>query len=252
MLSDPVVSWVFACGLLSLRVAPVFAFAPPFSLTGAPPIFRALLGVGIAICLVAGHPAQSRVSIELGPLVVAALRELMLGSIFVLAFQLTFAALQVAGRTIDVQAGYGMAMVIDPATKAQSPLIGTLFSLLAGVTFFAADGAADLLRIFSASLEVMPLGTASPPQSLGPLTQFMGLIWLTAMGVGGGVILCLFLTDLAIAALARTVPQMNVLVLGFQVKAIVLLLVLPVSLGFSASLLLRLVRMTLEGLPRLL
>lgn len=249
---DPLVGWAVSSGLLSLRISPVFAFAPPFSLTKVPPLFRALFGIGIAVCLVSAYPAQTAVSVDTGSLVVAGLRELLLGSIFVLAFQLTFGALYTVGRLIDVQAGYGMAMVIDPATRAQTPLVGTLFALLAGVVFFAVDGPGDLLRLLAASVEAMPVGRGVMPGTLAPLTHYIGIVFLTAMGVGGGTVLALFLTDLAIAALARTVPQMNVLVLGFQIKAIVLMLVLPVTLGLSSALLLRLVRLTLAGLPGLL
>ena len=252
MQADPLVGWAFSSGLLSLRISPVFALAPPFSLTKVPPLFRALFGAGIAVCLVSAYPAQTAVSIDTGSLVVAGLRELLLGSIFVLAFQLTFGALYMAGRVIDVQAGYGLAMVIDPATRTQAPMVGTYFALLAGVVFFAIDGPGDLLRLFAASVEAMPVGQGTLPATLGPLTRYISVVFLGALGVGGGTVLALFLTDLAIAALARTVPQMNVLVLGFQIKALVLMLVLPVTLGLSSALLLRLLRLTLEGLPGLL
>lgn len=252
MQADPLVGWAFSSGLLSLRISPVFAFAPPFSLTKVPPVFRALFGVGIAACLVSAYPAQTAVAVDTGSLVVAGLRELLLGSIFVLAFQLTFGALYTAGRLIDIQAGYGLAVVIDPSTRTQTPMVGTFFALLAGAAFFAIDGPGDLLRLFAASLQAMPVGQGTMPATLGPLTHFISIVFLSALGVGGGTVLALFLTDLAIAALARTVPQMNVLVLGFQVKAMVLMLVLPLTLGLSSALLLRLVRLTLEGLPGLL
>jgi len=62
----------------------------------------------------------------------------------------------------------------------------------------------------------------------------------------------LFAADLAIAMLSRTVPQMNVLILGFQVKTILLLLVLPLTFGTAGALLARTTRITIESLPGLL
>jgi flagellar motor switch protein FliN len=51
---DPLIGWVLVAALLvGLRVAPVFALAPPFTLTRVPPLFRMLLGLGTASLSVA-------------------------------------------------------------------------------------------------------------------------------------------------------------------------------------------------------
>lgn len=253
MQANDLVGWVFSSLLLSLRISPVFALAPPFSLTRVPALFRVFFGVAIAASLVAANPAAAAITdFSAGFLIATAVRELMLGSIFVLAFQLMFGALYMAGRTIDIQAGYGLALLIDPATKGQAPLVGTLFVYAAGAIFFAMDGHADLLRILATSLDAIPLGAWEIPNSLSPLMGLISAVFLTAFGVAGGTILCLFLADLAIAALVRTAPQMNALVLGFQVKTFLLLLVLPVTFGVAGALLARLAVLTLEALPRLL
>ena len=252
MTDDPLTAWIIASGLLSLRIAPMLAFAPPFTLTRTPPVFRALVGLALAGCLVTANPGAVVLDVSAGGLIAAAFRELLLGLIFVLAFQLSFAALYVVGRTIDIQAGYGLAVIIDPTTKAQTPLVGTFFALLAGAVFFAMDGPAEVLRLLAVSLDAIPLGTGRVPDSLAPLGHYIGAVFLVALGIGGGVVLSLFLTDMAISALARTVPQMNVLVLGFQVKVLVLMLALPLVVSISGALLMRLMRLTLEGIPRLL
>ena len=114
------------------------------------------------------------------------------------------------------------------------------------------NGHLDLLRLFSASLDAIPLGAGQTPQSLPPLTTFISVIFLTAFGVAGAAILVLFLIDLAIALMSRTLPQMNVLVLGFQIKTIALLLVLPAAFGFAGALLARMTTLTLEAIPGLI
>jgi flagellar biosynthetic protein FliR len=239
--------------LVGLRITPVFAFAPPFSLVPIPRFVRVLFGLGLSICLVSAYPqATSLADTATSILLTAAARELMLGILFVLVFQLTFAALYLAGRTIDVQAGYGLSLIINPASQTQSPLIGTLFVYAAGAAFFALDGHVEFLRLIAASLDVVPLGAWSMPDSIDRITALMSVAFLTAFGVAGGAILCLFLTDVAIAILSRTVPQMNVLVLGFQVKTIVLLLVLPTSFGVGGALLTRMMATMLQALPRML
>ena len=250
---DALANWAFSSLLLSLRIAPVFALAPPFTLTRVPGHFRALFGLAIAGWLVSAHPAQTLVT-DFGAanLVEIAVRELVLGSTFVMAFQVMFGALYVAGRSIDIQAGFGLALLIDPTSKAQTPLVGTLFAYAAGAVFFALNGHLDLLRLMSASLDAVPLGAGQPPASLARLAEFISAVFFVSFGVAGGTILCLFLTDVAIALMSRTVPQMNVLMLGFQVKTLLLFVVLPTSFGVSGALLARLARITLEALPGLL
>jgi flagellar biosynthetic protein FliR len=251
MAASALLDWVFASLLLSLRVAPAFALAPPFSMTQTPPLSRAIFGLGIAATLAAAHPAARLTDLSAAFLVTASIRELMLGLIFVLALQLMFAALQMAGRALDIQAGFGLAAVIDPATGGQLPLIGSLFAYGGAMVFLAMDGGGELLRILAASLNAIPLGTASAPTSLAPLTAFISTVFVTAMGVAGGAILCLFLADMAIALISRTVPQMNVLILGLQVKSMLVLATLPVVVGLSGALLARMARLTLEAMPRL-
>jgi flagellar biosynthesis protein FliR len=249
---DTLSHWAVSSLVLGLRIAPVFAFAPPFTLVRMPLLFRLLFGFGLSVGFVGTYPHAAIAATGLAAVVLAAIRELGLGLVFVLAFQLAFGALYVAGRTVDIQAGYGLALLIDPTSRSQTPLVGTLFAYSAGAVFFAFNGHLELLRLIAASVDAFPLGSWEMPHSVARLAAFLTLTYLTALGVAGGAILALWLADVAIALLSRTVPQMNVLVLGFQVKTIVLLLVLPLSFGVAGALLLRLMATTLQAIPRLL
>jgi flagellar biosynthetic protein FliR len=246
-------SWVISCLLVGLRIAPVFAFAPPFSLTRIPRLFLVLMGLGMSVCLVTANPqATQLLDQSVSGIVAAALREAALGLMFVLAFQIVFGALYLAGRTIDLQAGFGFALLVDPTSQAQMPLVGTLFAYAAGAVFLAFNGHTELLRLLGESFDAVPMGSWAMPLSLNRITGFISLVFLMAMGIAAASVLALFLVDVVIAFLSRTVPQMNVLVLGFQVKSIVLFLVLPLSFGMSAALFLRLMTVTLETIPRMI
>jgi flagellar biosynthetic protein FliR len=254
MASFDIVSRVCSCLVLGLRVSPVFALAPPFSLVRMPVVFRVFFGLAVSACLVASNPAVATLdNLSIGSLIVAAARELLLGTVFVMAFQLMFGMLYMAGRAVDIQAGFGLAMLIDPNSQQQTPLVGTLFAYSAAAVFFALGGHQDLLRMMEASLHTIPLGTGQlPADGLGRVTAFLGVLSLTSFGVAGGAILSLFLADAAIALLTRTVPQMNVLVLGFQVKTLLLIAVLPVTFGASSAVLARMSTITLEATRGLL
>jgi len=244
--------WVASVFLLSLRVSPAFALAPPFTLTRTPATFRALFGVALAAVLLSSRPDQILPDVTAATVVPALAREMFIGATFVLALQLMFGALQVAGRTIDIQAGFGLALLLDPTSHAQTPLVGTLLAYGAGLVFFALGGHLELLRILAASLDQAPLGATFAIASLQPLLALVSGVMLGAFGVAGGTILVLFIADLAIAWMSRTMPQMNVLVFGFQIKPVLTLLALPLAFGASGALLARLARTTLEAMPGLL
>ncbi len=138
--------------LVSLRIAPALAFAPPFTLLRVPSIVRVMLAIALAAWLVAAYPQQTWQSgFWSRGLFLSATAELLMGIALALTLQLAFAALLTAGRAIDIQAGFGLATLIDPATRAQMPLAGTLFVYAAGAIFFATGGPADLLAIWAAS-----------------------------------------------------------------------------------------------------
>lgn len=237
--------------MISLRIAPVLAFAPPFTLLQVPAPVRMLLAVFLAAWIADVEPAAAVRISTLPGLVAIAVTELLLGVAFALILQLAFAALLTAGRTIDIQAGLGLAGLVDPATRAQAPLVGTLFSYAAAIIFFTTRGPADLLAIWRTSVEQLPPGTMLGGDSVGIVIAYLSAIFVAAFGAAGLIILVLFLLDMAIAFMSRTLPQMNVLLLGFEVKTLALLCLLPISLALAASLFLRMIRHALDTMTLL-
>jgi len=243
--------WLSAVLLVSLRLIPMLAFSPPFTLVRIPGVARLILSLSLAAWLVTGHPAQTTGVIQGQSLLAMSASELIIGIAFALPLQLAFAALMTAGRAVDLQAGYAFAMIADPASNSQLPLIGMLFAYAAAAVFFTTAGPADLLALWALSLDHLPLGSVLGGNALPALTAFTGAIFLMAFGAGGLVLVVLFLIDATIALVSRTLPQMNVLFLGFQVKTIATLLILPVAIGGSGALYLRMFRFALETMARL-
>ena len=241
---DAYVSGFLATLLVSLRIAPALSFAPPFTYLRAPVVVRLLLSIGLAAWIVVPYQdATSRFTVDISMFIAASATELLLGVALALALQIAFAALLTAGRTIDFQAGFGLAVLADPTLRTQMPLIGTLFAYAAAAVFFTTSGPADLLALWRASLERVPIGGFPEQANLSALTVYISSAFGLAFGIAGAVLLVLFLVDITIAFLSRTLPQMNVLLLGFQVKTIALLVTLPFVFALSGALFLRLVRL---------
>jgi flagellar biosynthetic protein FliR len=245
-------TWILATLLLSLRLVPVFAFAPPFSLLNVPVRVRVLLTLMLAVCLIQLPGARDAAfTTELDTFVPLAASELMIGLGIAFAFQAAFAALYFAGRVLDFQAGFGLALVIDPATRTQSPLLGTLFAMVGAAVFFAVDGHHDLLRVIAASLEVVPVGALASGWAPEVIIGHFSMIFALGLVIAGVAMLVLFLTDIALAFLMRTMPQMNVLLLGLQVKTIVLLLTLILMSGLMLPAFLRVFEVAIRFIGQL-
>ena len=237
--------------LVSLRIGPVLMFAPPFTYLRIPSSVRLILCFALAAWLVAANPTET-ISSAGAPniLITGGFSELLLGIAMSICLQLAFAAILTAGRAIDFQAGFGLAVLADPTLRTQMPLIGTLLAYAAGIVFFSTEGPADFLAIWSRSIEQLPLGTYSATAGVPVLLQYVSSVFVLAFGLAGLVLLALLLVDIAIAFLSRTLPQMNVLMLGFQVKTITLLVTLPFVFSLSGSLFLRIVRLAIDTTPQ--
>lgn len=232
--------WIVAVVLLTVRLMPAFTLANPFAMLNAPKAVRAAVVLALAASLAplaSISPELSR--FELGPMFVAVAGELVIGAAIAFALQSAFGAFFVTGRILDTQAGLSLAMVIDPSTKRQAPLLGTMFAFVAGSVFFAADGHHELLRLTAHSLELVPLGTLATTPAPELFIAQTGAMFLIGVAAAGASMVVLLLTDVALAVLSRSLPQMNVLMLSLQVKSFVLLLVLAAACGMLAPLILR-------------
>lgn len=231
---------VSAIALLTLRLGPLFAIAPPFSQIKVPMRIRVCLVLALAAAFAPLIPADLPDSN--GGFVASAACELVLGLTIAFALQIAFASLSFAGRVMDVQAGFGLALVIDPGSRARAPLFGTALTMGAGMIFFASNGHLEAVRLFAAMAYVLPIGQTSIAGSPQMLIGYTGLVMGLGLGAVAAGVITLFLIDITVAFLSRALPQMNALMMGLQIKAIVALIMLALSAGLLGPVVLRLMR----------
>jgi len=233
--------------LLTLRFGPVLTWAPPFSYVRAPMRVRLCLVLAMATMFTWMHADKPPVPSDV--FISAATSELVLGLMLAFGLQAAFGALMFAGRVLDVQAGFGLAMVIDPSTRGQAPLFGTVLTLVAGFIFFAMNGHLELVRLLNAMLARFPIGQTALLGSSSAFTSFLTMTTGLALGAVAAASVTLFLIDAAIAYLTRALPQMNALMLGLQVKTLATLAVTALAASVVAPVSLRLMRLALDFVP---
>ncbi|OEZ52856.1 flagellar biosynthetic protein FliR [Duganella sp. HH105] len=227
---DP--AWMLAVFYTALRLGVVLMMTPIFSNLAGLVTVRVLLTLALSSLLVSGlHAALPAPALEIGPVLLNALAEVVTGVTLAFGIFAAFGAFSVAGKILDVQSGFGLGNVYDPVTRAGAPLFATMLNLVAVAVFFGMDAHHALLRGIAFSLRQVAPGSgfhALDPEAA--IRQF-GLMFSLGVALIIPVMLCLLLAETGLAVVSRVLPQMNVFVVGVPVKIVVGLAVFAASMG---------------------
>lgn len=146
--------------------------------------------------------------------------------------RLIFAAVQVAGTVVDFQMGFGVVNVIDPQTDTQVSVTAQFHNILAVLTFLAIDAHHYIIHAIVDSFFIInpaEINFASiTPEYM--LHLFAGT-FTTAVKIAAPIMAILFFLSVGLGLVARTVPQMNVFIVGFPLQIGVGLLMVGLSMS---------------------
>lgn len=167
--------------------------------------------------------------------------ELAIGFTFGFAVQLLMASVQLSGQVIGLQMGFGLATVLDPQTSQQVSILAQIEVLLAMLIFLSLDAHHYFIRAVSYSFKVITPGGFNPAGQLARgLIDTVGQIFKLSVRIGAPVMITLLLVNFSLGLVARTVPQINVLVVGFPLNIaiglLILFLFMPYFFSFMAGL----------------
>jgi flagellar biosynthetic protein FliR len=219
--------------LLSLfRSAGLIATAPVLSHNALPLQVKFAFSVVLAILVFpfvkpAGYASPSSLT---GLLAVGG-SEFLLGALIGFMFHLVFMGVQFAGGIIGFQVGFAIVNVIDPTTSESVSLIGEFQFLLATLLFLMMNGHHAVLSGFVDSFRLVPMTTVQLQfQSADEMIRLSSGVFVIAVKIAAPVMLALLLTDCALGILSRTVPQMNIFIVGIPLKIVLGLLVMGMTL----------------------
>jgi flagellar biosynthesis protein FliR len=204
--------------LVSVRLAAATAMVPVLGTTRMPGVARVGVTFAISALLVAAMPAPQSVPTSPMELAVAMGVEACIGAAFASGFAAAHGAAELAGRALDTQIGFGAAALLNPATQTYAPVLGNLLSLLSIATFLSLDGHLLLIKALSLSFVSTPPGVFFGDFDWAAVWRQAGLNFSFGLTLAAPVMFMFLLADVAMAVLARSMPQLNVLVLGFGVK----------------------------------
>jgi flagellar biosynthetic protein FliR len=134
--------------------------------------------------------------------------------------------------------GFAASTLFDPFSKTQVSVIGRFQGLLAIMLFLAMNGHHVLLSSLGASYQILAPSAKGLAASGGKeLIYATSNVFTVAVRISIPVLSALFMVEVGLALLAKTVPQMNIFVVGFPLKIAVGLTVLGISIPYFAYIL---------------
>lgn len=222
--------------LILVRVTSFFLMMPLFSYRTIPA--AAKIGLGFFMAMIMVFAIDTPVIEIDSHYFLLIIKEALVGLLIGFIAYLILAAIQIAGGFIDFQMGFAIANVIDPQTGAQSPLMGQYLYTIGLFFLLAVNGHHLLLDGVFYSYQFIPLDQPWIPFGNENMAEYVirafNSMFIIAFQMSIPVVGSLFLVDLALGIVARTVPQLNVFVVGLPLKIgvsyIVLIAVMSIML----------------------
>ena len=209
--------------LVFVRVVSILALVPIFGSQTVPPQLKVAFALILTALLfvpsvTAGVSFGQQFSLPFFGLLVV--KEVMVGIAVGYVASMLFTALQFAGKLVDTEMGFGFVELMDPNTSESVTVWGQLQVILFTILFLSINGHYFMLLAIQRSFELIPLTAATLPggKVAFHLTALTGGIFATALKFAAPIYVTLILSEVALGAVARTVPQINIFFVGMPLK----------------------------------
>lgn len=161
-----------------------------------------------------------------------AVGELMVGLILGFVMMLVFASIQLAGQIIDLQTGFGMMNVFNPALETQFPVFGFFMFILAVLYLLAINGHHLMIRALVSTYGHVPVGGfAAKPALFFDLAGIGQGMFIDGVTLAAPLAAAMLLTYATLGLLSRVVPQIHLFIVGFPLTIAVGLLLMALAVG---------------------
>jgi flagellar biosynthesis protein FliR len=222
--------------LVLARTAALVMTAPIFGSQALPRRVRALLAVAMSLLVAPVYWSTSlppvEQLVEYGRLLI---NEALVGVMLGLGVNILFAGIQVAGQVVSQMSGLSLADVFNPGFDEDVSVFSQLFYFLTLAVFVAVGGHRIVTEALLETFAWAPPGTPRLGDSfvvvlVGVLSQSFAL----GIRAGAPLLAALLLSNLVLGLISRTLPQINVIAVGFSVNSLLTLGMLFLSLGTIA------------------
>jgi flagellar biosynthetic protein FliR len=222
--------------LVLTRISGLVMTAPIYGTKDVPRQVRVLLALALALLVM---PSQWNAAVDWPGSTIAYLvlvgGELLVGVCLGLGIVVLLSGVQLAGEMIGRVGGLMLADVFDPGAEANVPLFSRLMFLVTLAVFVCIGGHRVVMAGLLDTFQTIPLGGAAMSRSI--VDAFVVVLTQSfALGVRAcmPVVTALLLSTLVMGLISRTLPQLNILMVGFGLNSMLAFAVLALTLGAAA------------------
>lgn len=199
--------------------------------SGTPRVFKVMFSIFISFILSPFIPLDVNVN-SLSQIIIYALMETLTGLTFGFITNMCFNSLKTAGSLIDQQLGLSMSSIYDPNTNTQSTLVENILYWVGIVIFFSMNGHYYLIEGIQNSFNLVKIGQPVLNGNFDYIINVFIQCFIIGFKIAVPMILSLIVAELLIGFISKSVPQLNVMVIGMPLKLLIGIIFLIIALPF--------------------
>ena len=217
--------------LVLVRVTMFIAIAPFFSMSNTPRNVRIVLGFFISVLLYYSMPRTEVVYETLVGYSILVLKEAVTGLLIGFAANICTTIVTFAGHVADMEMGLSMASIFDPATKSQSTISGVYYNYMILLMLILTGMHRYLIKALAETYILIPVNgmVFHTDKLLSSMLLFVSNYLMIGFRICLPVFSVMLILNAVLGVLAKVSPQLNMFVVGIQMKVFVGLCVLFVT-----------------------
>lgn len=207
--------------VIFVRITGFLFTAPFFGMRNIPRRVKTGFAVFMALILYAVLPYEELEYTGTIGYAILLMQEVLAGAILGFVANLCYQILAFVGQLVDMQIGFSMVNEFDPITSSQVTITANLFSYGVMLVLFVTYMHHFLLQAFVDSYQMIPVGKAGlNPLIYQSMVQFITDYFVIGFRITLPVFASILIVDSILAILAKVAPQMNMFVVGLQLKVL--------------------------------
>ncbi len=203
-----------------IRISTFFASMNVIFPKGTPTQFKVLFSFVLSMIVSFGIDASIDVN-NMYELISVVITEFMTGLMLGYITSLCFSALQIAGSFIDLQLGLSMASMFDPNTQSQTTIIQNIMYWMGVVIFFAINGHHVMIEGIQYSFNIIKVGQFVFVNNFEYIINVFVQIFSIGFRMSIPIMLALFMKDLVLGLISKSVPSLNIMMISMPLKILV-------------------------------
>ena len=224
--------------LVFARISAFVFVAPFFSMTNTPRRLRAGFSLIVSVLLFQALTDHSvpDYSTMLGYSIIV-LKETITGLLIGLGANICMQIVHLGGKVADMEVGLSMVQVLDPLTRNNTGFMGSLYQYILVLIMLVTNMHYYFLRAIVETFTIIPIGGAkfSSEKIMTTMIQFFTDFVTISFRLCLPIVAAMLLLNAILGILAKTAPQINMFSVGIQIKLLVGLSMLFLTVGTLPS-----------------